>query len=84
MAWTQQIGKEFAAAENSRGIRSSIDGGIVPHAITGYIPLSNKYQLQKERLQKLDMSLYSTGMPFRAIYSRRNNPEAIQRLREKL
>lgn len=82
MAWTQQIGKEFAAAENSRGVRSSMERGIVPHVITGCIPLSNKYQLQKERLDKLDMSpLYSTGMPFRAIYSRRNNPEGILRLK---
>jgi len=85
MAWTQQIGKEYAAAENT--LRSSMERCIVvPHVITGCIPLSNKkYQLQKERLDKLDMgSLYSTGMPFRAIYSRRNNPEAILRLRENM
>ena len=87
MAWTQQIDKEFHAADTGRlrgGLLRSTGPRVAPHSITGFVPLESKFQLQKERLDKMDMSAYSTGMPFRGIYTRRNNPEAIQRMREKV
>ncbi len=54
---------------------------IAPHVITGWIPIESKYQEQRAEYDKMNLTQYSGGLPNRGIYTRRNNPQALEKLR---
>lgn len=91
IAWQQQIDKEFFAAEANRqrltesngfGLtRASKPAKLAQHWITGFIPITPKAE-EDQAQSSIDHSFYEQGMPFRSVYTRRNNPQAILRLRE--
>jgi hypothetical protein len=53
-----------------------------PHLITGFLPVETKFQQSKEDFQKLNLSQYAGGLPYRGIYTRRNNPDALNMMKE--
>ena len=55
---------------------------IAPHLVTGFLPVDTKFQLSKEEFQKLNLSQYAGGLPYRGIYTRRNNAHALNVLRD--
>jgi hypothetical protein len=82
LAWYQQIDKEFCAAEISRGSNQKRTG-IAPHVIAGYIPVDNRFQQQKMELcQKTPHPQYSSGIPLKTVFTRRNNMQALLKLRD--
>ena len=52
-----------------------------PHLVTGFVPVDTKFQQTKEEFSKLNLSQYAGGLPYRGIYTRRNNPDALNILR---
>ena len=55
---------------------------IAPHPVSGWVPVESKFQQQKEEFSKLNLSHYTGGLPYKGIFTRRNNPEALDRFRE--
>jgi len=83
LAWQQQIDKEYHAAElnrlritDSTGFKTfaSRPAKMAPHWITGFIPI------EKAAIENVEQqpSVYDQGLPYRSVYTRRNNPQIFR------
>ena len=83
LAWAQQIDKEYMAAEriklrhNDR-YRCSSRQKVTPHFISGL--MMNQGTPKATPIEEKTV-FYSTGIPFRSLYPRRNNLDILRKFR---